>query len=194
MAEDVDRVAVCAGMGCDRVSKAVAAAMASGEVGRLLSVGLAGACDPRVQAGEVLRFGTVIDVRSGERATVEGGGAVLATSGGLASVMEKRRLYESYGAAAVDMEAACVVRLARGHGIDCGVIKAISDDAMFSLDGLDRFATADGQVRELAFALFTAVRPMRWRSAVQLGRNSALALRALAVAIQDELGTARAPS
>ncbi len=189
LAESEFGVAACAGMGCNRVSKAVAAALASGGSGidRLLSVGLAGGCGPTVPAGEVLRFRTVVDVRSGERFTSDEGDGVLATAGVIAGVAEKRRLFESYGAAAVDMEAACVARLARAHGLRFSAIKGISDDASLSLDGLDRFATADGQFREIAFALHTALRPTRWRAAMQLGRNSAAALRSLTTALQDEL-------
>ncbi len=181
-------MAVCGGIGCDRVSRAVAVALASGGVEKLISIGLAGACDPSLAAGDILRVGTVIDVRSGERFEAEGGDAVLATSNTIADVAEKSRLHASYGAAAVDMEAACVARLARAHGLSFSAIKAISDDAKFALDGMDRFVTADGQFRELAFAVYTALRPARWRSTIELGRNSAAALKALTAAVQDELG------
>lgn len=185
--ESAETVVACAGMGCERVSRAVEATVARGQVGRLLSVGLAGACDHALHAGGVVRCGTVIDVRSGERFSADGGEAVLATSSGIASVDEKRRLFESYGAAAVDMEAACVARLARARGLGFGALKAISDDAAFAMDGLDRFTTAEGQIRELAFALHTAVRPSRWAGVMRLGRNSALALRALTEAVEQDL-------
>ncbi len=185
--EGANGLAVCAGMGCDRVSKAVEAALQSGGIERLMSVGLAGACADDLEVGQVLTFRTVVDVRSGERFTADGEDGVLATAPGLAGVTEKRRLQESYRAAAVDMEAACVGRLARAHGLCFGALKAISDDARFSLDGLDQFATADGQFREMAFAWHTALHPKRWRSTVQLGRNSAIALRALTTAMLEEL-------
>ena len=185
--ENGSTLAACGGMGCDRVSKAVAAALACGGVGRLISIGLGGACDPALAAGEVLRFGTVVDVRSGERLDAEGGTAVLATSNNIAGVEEKSRLFASYGAAVVDMEAACVARLAQAHEISFSAIKAISDDARFSLDGLDQFVTAEGQLRELAFAWYTALRPARWRSTMELGRNSAAALAALTAVIKSEL-------
>ena len=185
--EDDSSVAVCAGMGCDRVSKAVAAALQCGGVERLMSVGLAGGCAGDVKVGQALTFATVIDVRSGERFASDGDRAVLATGPQIASVAEKRRLYESYGAVAVDMEAACVARLAHASGLAFGALKAISDDSTFSLDGLDQFATADGQFREMAFAWQTAIHPGRWRRAVQLGRNSAAAIRALTAAVQQDL-------
>ena len=180
-------VAVCGGIGCDRVSKTVAMALALGGVEKLISIGLAGACNSVLAAGDVLRVGTVVDVRSGERFEAEGGDAMLATSNTIASVAEKSRLHASYGAAAVDMEAACVARLARAHGVSFRAIKAISDDAEFALDGMDRFVTADGRFREFGFAVYTALRPARWRSTIELGRNSAAALKALTTAVQNEL-------
>ena len=180
-------VAVCAGMGCDRVSKAVAAARQSGGIERLVSVGLAGACADGIEAGQVLTFRTVVDVKSGERFASSGTEAVLATAAHIASVAEKRRLRDTYSASAVDMEAACVARLAQAHGLSFGALKAISDDANFSLEGLEQFTTSDGGFRELAFAWHTAIRPTRWRNAVKLGRNSAEALRALTEAMQDDL-------
>ena len=181
-------IAACAGMGCDRVSKAVAVVLRLGHVDRLLSFGLAGGCGATVRAGDVVRIRTVIDVRSGERFLCDDEGShVLATAPVIAGIAEKRRLFESYGATAVDMEAACVGRLARAHGLAFSAIKGISDDASFSLDGLDRFVAPDGSFRELAFALHTAARPWKWRSAVQLGRNSAAALRALTTTVQADL-------
>ena len=186
--EQDGKIAVCGGIGCERVSKAVAAALAFSGVERLISIGLAGGCDRALVAGDVLHFGTVVDVRSGERFDAQGGEAVLATSNTIAGVPEKRRLQASYGAAAVDMEAACVARLARAHGLLFSAVKAISDDAEFALEGLDRFVTADGQFREVAFAVHTALRPARWRSTLKLGRNSAVALKALTAAVQDEVG------
>ncbi len=187
MAESSSAIAACAGMGCDRVSRAVAAVLQHGRVERLLSVGLAGGCGAQVRAGESLRFGTVVDVRSGERFVCEEGEGLLATTPRIAGVDEKRRLYKSYGATGVDMEAACVGRLAKAHGLAFGAVKGISDDAGFSLDGFDRFATADGRFREVAFALHTAIRPWQWRSTVQLGRNSSAALRAMTATVLADI-------
>ncbi len=80
-----------------------------------------------------------------------------------------------------------MARLARAHDLSFAAMKAISDDASFSMDGLDQFATPEGQFREQAFAWHMAMRPRRWRGAMQLGRNSAAALRALTLAVRDDL-------
>ena len=185
--EQSGHVVACAGIGAGRVSLAVEAALATGTVDRLLSVGLAGACDPHLAAGALVRAACIVDTRTGERFHTGEGDAVIATASSLANPAEKARLRDAYRATAVDMEAATVARLATACGLSFGAVKAISDDANFSLEGLDRFTTADGRFQEGRFALYTALRPGRWRQTMELGRNSASALTALTAELQREL-------
>ena len=180
-------VAACAGVGSGRVTLAIEAAFGHLAVERLLSVGLAGACSPGLRAGEVVRCGPVIDVRSGERFRSDAGDAVLVSAPVIAGIEEKHRLHTSYGADVVDMEAATVARLAAAHDLLFGAIRAVSDEATFAMDGLDRFINADGQFREVAFALHTAIRPARWTRAIALGRGSARALAGLTAAVRLDL-------
>jgi adenosylhomocysteine nucleosidase len=180
-------VAACAGMGAARVSLAVEAALSAKPVTALLSVGLAGACDPALKVGDIVRAGVVVDSRTGEQFADSQFKQVLITSPVIASVREKHRLYASYGAAAVDMEAAAVARIARAHSLTFGAIKVISDDATFELEGLSKFATADGQFREAAFAAYAAMRPLLWGKVFQLARNSNRSVKALRGAINTEL-------
>jgi adenosylhomocysteine nucleosidase len=180
-------VVVAAGMGAARAALAVEAALACGGVTALLSVGVAGACDPELRVGAVVRAGVVIDVRTGERYEDAQFRQVLATGAEIASVQEKQRLYAGYGAAAVDMEAATVGRLARAHGVEFRAIKAISDEADFELQELGRFATADGQFREAAFAMYAMARPWLWGKLMALARNSKRAVAALTEALEGEL-------
>src|SRR5580693_4156979 len=60
-------VVACAGMGAARATLAVQVAMSIRPVTALLSVGLAGACDPALRVGEIIRAGVVVDTQSGER-------------------------------------------------------------------------------------------------------------------------------
>ena len=182
-----EAVVACAGMGSARAAIGVEAAMAAMPLTALLSVGLAGACDPAMRVGEVVRFGTVIDGRSGERFEGSQREPVLVTTESIAGVGEKARLRASLYADAVDMEAAAVARLARQHGLEFRAIKAISDEADFEVEGLSRFATSDGQFREGAFALHAALRPAMWGRVIALGRNSHRALGALTEVLRVEL-------
>lgn len=180
-------VVACAGMGPERAILAVKAAMAAKPVTALLSVGLAGACDASLRVGDVVRAGVVVDTRSGERYTDTRFHQILASASTIASVKEKRRLYESYRASAVDMEAATVARIARGHNLPFHAIKAISDDANFELEELGRFATDDGQFREIAFAAYSVVRPRLWSKLVDLSGNSKVAVQALTTELRSQL-------
>jgi adenosylhomocysteine nucleosidase len=180
-------VVACAGMGSARATLAVQAARAMRPVTALLSVGVAGACDPSLQVGEIVRAGVVIDAQSGERYNNSQFKQVLVSTPAIASVNEKKRLYESYCASAVDMEAATVGRLALAHDLSFQAIKAISDDARFELDELTRFATLDGQFREAAFAAHAAVRPRLWPKLRHLAGNSNRAIQSLTTELKSQL-------
>lgn len=188
-----DAVVVAAGMGPDRVTLAVEAALEVADVSMLVSAGLAGACDPRLHARFVAEATEVVDLRTGERyatETREGivvdprygsretftGGLILATGTQIASVSEKTRLHETYHAAMVDMEAATVARLARARGLRFRAIKGISDGADFELEGLSKFTGKHGEFLTASFAVHTALRPWTWRKAIELGQGSNVAL------------------
>jgi adenosylhomocysteine nucleosidase len=180
-------VVACAGMGAARATLAVQAAMSFKPVSSLLSIGLAGACDPKLQVGEVVTAGVVVDTQTGERFGDVESKQVLVSTSTIASVKEKLRLYTSYGASAVDMEAATVARIAQAHSLKFHAIKVISDDATFELQELGRFATHDGQFREAAFAAHAAVRPQLWSKLFQLAGNSKRALQSLTAELESQL-------
>ena len=185
-----DAVVVAAGMGEDRATIAVQAASALGPIDELISVGLAGACDPELQPGSAFEATEVIDVRTGEHYRTIASAAkksILVTGSSIASIAEKARLFASYGAAAVDMEAATVARLALAHGIPFRAIKAISDDYSFELEYLGKFKTRHGHFHTRAFALHTAVRPHSWRRTIRLGRHSRQALVSLKAVLKERL-------
>ena len=185
-------VVVAAGMGAARAAVAVEAALAEGGVGMLISTGLAGGCEAGVVAGAVMEAGVVIDALTGERfVTAVATDVTLASAGTIASVSEKARLVNIYGAAIVDMEAASVARLARAHGLGFRAIKGVSDAHDFELSALAKFAGEQGSFRTGAFALYTALRPWEWGKAVKLGRGSAKALAGLEVALQDVIAEGR---
>ena len=180
-----DVVVVAAGMGAERGALAVEAALASGEVTDLISAGLAGSCDAGLMPGAIVEATLVVDTRTGERleCSQRPPGAsrelVLATAPEIATVAEKKRLAATYQAAAVDMEAATVARLAWAHGLRFRAIKGISDAHDAELGDLSAFTGKHGSFRTGAFALHTALRPWMWARTIALGRHSAAALSAL---------------
>ena len=182
---------VAAGMGSGRVSLAVEAALADGDVVELISVGLAGGCSADAVPGTVMEAGVVVEPRTGERFRTGLGAErpVLVTSEAIASVGEKVHLAAAYGASLVDMEAATVARLAAAHGLRFRAIKGVSDGHDFELASLGRFTGKHGSFRTGAFALHTAFRPRTWAAAGKLGRNSNRALTALAAQLVDLIGS-----
>jgi len=182
-----DVVVACAGMGPAQAALAIAAARALLPLTELISVGLAGACDPALPVGAIVRPGIVVDRNTGERFLDDHYDQLLISTTAIISIAEKQRLRLAYDAAAVDMEAATVARLARAHGLKFRAIKAISDSADFDMSGLARFATDDGQFQERAFALHAAVRPWMWQRLRALAKNSDKAVNALSEALRAEL-------
>ncbi|MEO6817954.1 MAG: phosphorylase [Edaphobacter sp.] len=180
-------VVVCAGMGAERATLAVQAALSLKPVTSLLSVGLAGACDPDLHVSDIVRAGVVIDARTGERFSNSLFNQTLITSSTVAGSKEKQRLYASYQASAVDMEAATVARLAEAHHLSFRAIKSISDEATFEMQELAQFATADGQFREAAFAAHSAFRPRLWPKLFALAGNSKRAVQALTTELESQL-------
>jgi len=180
-------VVACAGMGPVRATLAVQAALSLKPVTSILSAGVAGACDPTLRVGDIVRAGVVIDARTGERFTNRLFSETLITTSVIAGVKEKQRLYASYKASAVDMEAATVARLAQAHHIAFRAIKSISDEASFEMEELAQFATPDGQFREAAFAAHSAVRPHLWPKLFALAGNSKRALQSLTSELESQL-------
>lgn len=180
-------VVVCGGMGTVRVTLAVRAALDASPLSALISTGLAGGCNPETAVGSVVESKTIVDAQSGVRFTAASGSATLVTTHYMAGVLEKQRLFASYGASVVDMEAATVARLAQINNLSFRAIKAVSDAHDFELSSLSRFASPHGHFRTGAFALHTALRPHRWRQTMQLGSGSQRALRALTLFLQEIL-------
>jgi adenosylhomocysteine nucleosidase len=180
-------VVACAGMGPARATLAVQAAMSIKPITALLSVGLAGACDPSLHVGDIVHAGVVVDTQSGERFSNSQFKQVLVSTPAIASIHDKQRLYASYQASAVDMEAATVARIAQAHGLSFQAIKVISDEATFELKELVRFATHDGQFREGAFATYSVARPQLWTKLFQLAGNSKRALHSLTTELETQL-------
>jgi adenosylhomocysteine nucleosidase len=179
-------VAACAGMGAEQVARAVRAVLPM-RPWELISVGLAGACDPNLKVGDIVRAGVVIDEKTGERFVNLKHDRNLVTTDEIINVDKKMRMRVAFDAAAVDMEAATVARMAKAAGVRFRAIKAISDEADFEVGELSKFVTEDGQFREKRFALYAALRPGKWRNVIALGRNSSKALTSLTETLRREL-------
>lgn len=168
-------IAVCAGIGRDRATKAFAEAEKDGVLSAVLTIGWAGALREGFPAGNEYQVRQIVDAQTGEQfEAVSGGDRVgLVTSARIADELEKRRLAAAYpGAALVDMEGATVARLASMRGIPVFCFKAVSDGLKDRLPDMNAYVDARGQFQVARFATQVALRPRYWGVLNRFGKNS----------------------
>lgn len=184
--ESGNAVVVCGGMGFEAARRATEATIALYRPSVVLSVGFAGALDEKLRVGDLLEPRYVVDARDGSRTDTGSGSGVLVSSPAVAGAEQKAKLAKSYGAQAVDMEAAAVAKGADARGLRFAAVKAISDEVGFAMPPMDRFIAADGSFRARSFALYAASRPFIWPDVLRLAQNSARAARALSAMLQSK--------
>ena len=173
--ENGDAVLVCGGIGREAARRAAEAVIAFYSPGVVWSAGFAGALETGMKVGDVVVPARVIDSSDGSSVGLESGSGVLVSFEAVASPGQKLKLRESFGAQAVDMEAAAVARASQLHGVRFATVKVISDESDFTFPELDRFVDGKGRFLEGRFAVYAAVRPWLWGKVVRLGRSSARA-------------------
>jgi adenosylhomocysteine nucleosidase len=188
--ENGDTVLVCGGIGPEAARRATEAVIALYHPNEVVSVGFVGALDPGMHVGDIAEPATVVDARDGGRIATGSGAGVLVSFGSVAESGQKQKLSRAYNAQTVDMEAASVARGAQTHGLNFRAVKAVSDELEFPMPPMGRFIAADGTFRTSSFALFAALRPAMWPTAIRLARNSERASRALCARLRDETASA----
>jgi adenosylhomocysteine nucleosidase len=177
--ESDDAVLVCGGMGAEAARRAAEAVIALYAPRAVYSVGFAGALRSGMKVGEVIVPARVINADDGSSVSLASGSGVLVSFRAVASPEQKRKLRQSFGGQAVDMEAAAVAQAAQARGVPFGTMKVISDEVDFEFPEIERFRDAEGRFREARFVLFTSVRPWLWRRVLRMARNAKIATRVL---------------
>jgi adenosylhomocysteine nucleosidase len=177
--ENDNAVLTAGGIGGEPARRAAEAILALYAPGIIYSAGFAGALDSRLKIGDVIVPRRVVNAGDGSSVDTGQGEGVLVTFSSVASAEQKRKLADSYGADAVDMEAAAVARAAAARGVQFAAVKAISDENDFALPAMERFINANGEFSVSRFVLFAGVRPWMWRTVLRLASNSNRASRAL---------------
>ena len=145
--------------------------------GRVVSFGLAGALRDDLAVGDVLDATRVVDERGetlwqgpglgvGRAATLLGSAALVHAPA------ERRRLHEASGADAVDMESGVLAR----SGRLAGAVRAVSDDVMSAIEGVDETVHADGRTNVAGLLRWVVTRR---GAAVRSVRDAVVALKAL---------------
>jgi adenosylhomocysteine nucleosidase len=178
--ENEATVLVCGGIRAQAARRATEAVIALYKPSKIESVGFAGALDHFWKVGAIMTPAQVIDAQDGSRTTLGlPGEGVLVSVATVAGIEQKKQLAKSYGAQAVDMEAAAVAKGAEARRVAFSAVKVISDEVDFELPSMERFISIDGQFRTGKFAAFVALRPWLWMRVIRLWKNSSLAAKAL---------------
>jgi nucleoside phosphorylase len=182
--ESEHAVATCGGIGGEYARRAAEAAVARYSPQILISAGIAGALGPDLKVGDTIFPACVIDVRDSSRhetaiqkAAIAGSPlsrTLLVSHTEIASMAQKHQLAKSYGAHAVDMEAADVARAAELHLLPFIAVKTISDELDMALPEMQQFIRG-GNFRMRRFVTFVAVRPWLWLPVIRLARNTGIA-------------------
>ena len=184
--ENGQTVLVCGGIGAEAARRATEAIIVLYRPERVQSVGFAGALEPEMSVGDVIVPGRIIDARDGSRVETGATGCALVSIDVIVGAEQKAKLANTYGAKAVDMEAAAVAHGAQAHSLPFSAVKVISDKWDFAMPPMQRFIDCNGNFRTGRFALFAALRPWLWPSVIQLGRNSTLAARNLCAWLEQK--------
>ena len=182
--ESDQAVLVCGGIGAQAARRATEAVITLYEPELVISIGFAGGLNPALKVGEIFSPSRVIDARDGSSVEIASGRGALVSAAALAGVEEKKKLAESYGAQAVDMEAAAVARGAQARDVGFMAVKAISDESDFHMLPMDPFVGTSGQFRTGKFVISLMVRPWLWPKVFHLARNSAKASKALCTELE----------
>lgn len=157
------------------------------DIGMFVSAGYAGALRPEMKIGHIVKPRHIVLDRNPLRTELYLGEGTLVSTESVASPAAKRELAQKHSANAVDMEAHAVADFARGKGVPCIAIKAVSDEHDTELPPVHRFVDPAGRFRQGGFVLHVAVRPWLWRRVIRLGRHTAQASRALAEALRETI-------
>ena len=177
--ENGEIVVVCGGIGAEAARRAAEAAIALYSPGVVYSAGFAGALEPGLKVGEIIVPRRVLNAADGSSVDTGTGEGVLVSFNSVASPEQKAKLADSFGAQAVDMEAAAVAQAAQARGVRFAAVKAISDESNFALPAMDKFVAPAGKFLTWRFTLFVLVRPWMYKSVLTLARNSNRASHAL---------------
>ncbi len=180
-------IAVCAGIGRERVGHALTLAEGRGLLSSIISVGYAGALRDTIVRNKAYWPKIVIDARTEESYVCQGGSGTLVTADRILNKRDKPLMASRWGADMVDMEAAEVAKLALLRSLPFRTLRVVSDEFHDALPDLNRFIDHRGGFRESAFAGHLMFHPWQMPNAIRLGRRSVEGSRTMAMALKSFL-------
>lgn len=182
--------AVAVGGGLPKGARRMAERLIEDGATALISFGLAGGLDPRLQAGALVVPRVVLvgdgsfvcdaDLRRMLEECATPVESLFAGEAVVARATDKARLARDYGAAAVDLESGVVAEVAEAAGVPFACLRAICDPAARDLPRAAVEALDErGRVRPMKMAGILARHPQDILGLIALGRDAARARRSL---------------
>ena len=158
----------------------------------LVSFGLAGGLDPRLKPGDLVIADRVITPNhpmittdAGERrlwpsVSVEWTGAVADTGHIVETAAAKKRLFDTTGALAADMESRAIAEAAERRGLPVLILRAVADPAWRDLPRVALVPlSAEGRIRMVGVLRAMFANPREWPRVVALAAETRAALASL---------------
>jgi adenosylhomocysteine nucleosidase len=176
------------GIGRANAEKTVREYLATHSPALLLTCGFAGGLDPALQVGDVI-FETSSPDADSVRAKLLAAGAKpvkIACVDKIASTAaEKKKIRETTGADALEMESATVQDICRERGIPCVTVRVISDTATDDLPlDFNEFLTPDKKVDMAKLMMTVAKKPWKMGALMDLQKKTKLASQRLGEVLQ----------
>ncbi len=190
-------VAVALGIGPARARAGASAVLAELNAARVLVTGVAGAVDPALEVGDLVRPQSLVDVRTGRVLVPRAGENEIGRSGLLATIDQVWTGAEPSGArgpllppgtTAVDMESTAVAAVAEDMALPWDVVRAISDVAGTLTPELTALLRPDGSVDVRGAIRIALCEPRQAVRLVRVGVGTARGVRAATRAVVVALG------
>jgi adenosylhomocysteine nucleosidase len=181
------------GIGRANAARSIRQAIALVQPERVISAGFAGGLNP------ALKFGAIVyeqDFDAGFAPELEDLGAVPARfychRRVAITAQEKRQLWQSSGADAVEMESSVIRTICREHHIPSATIRVISDDASQDLPlDFNALMTSEDRINYLKLIWAVLSRPSRIPKLVEFQRHTVVAARRLGSVLEELLRAER---
>lgn len=187
IAENDRAIAICAGMGRERVTYALELAKKRGPLRAIVSAGYAGALRPEISRSSIYWPSLIIDAATGEGFSCDGGRGTLVTADHVVNEDEKAQMAARWNADLVDMETATIARLSQLEEISFRSVRVVSDELVDRLPNFKGFVNRNGGIRQAAMALHLVVHPIGIPTAVRFAGRSRQASEKLATALYEAM-------
>jgi len=180
-----DSIMVC-GPGQDAVEEQLRQLATEKSPSGVILAGLAGGLNPTILAGEAHWIDEILDEEGRQIAQKPSNGhgtgrSICTVPNAIETVSAKTSLYRATEADLVDMESRRFVEVCQELGLDWGILRGISDEAIHELPaGSLNLVDANGRAKPMSVLSYLARNPLRIAGLIRLARRSSRAMKQVA--------------